>query len=231
MKTKELAALLNGREMRIEITSAEEAKARANGLVVVFGASDDLMEFRGAISDELGANDGCTARITPHGILPEWESMSEATEAAAALYFTKKASGFKEIKALWCAEPGYSWTYRTEIPHATFEIMEDGEPYCRGIVFSLADAFTSSDAGAQNPLSLCEQRAVLADLMGLECLINYHDCQETMADAMEPGAGKSNEARALELLKLGREIIAKDPDIWFDEQKVSFKLRHSEKTQ
>ncbi|MNW22346.1 hypothetical protein D3C71_2237660 [compost metagenome] len=43
----------------------------------------------------------------------------------------------KSIEALWCKEDGYSWTYKTEIPHATFEVADGDEPYCRGIVFSL----------------------------------------------------------------------------------------------
>ena len=32
-----------------------------------------------------------------------------------------------------------AWTYMTDIPHATFDVMDDGELYCRGIVFALAD--------------------------------------------------------------------------------------------
>ena len=42
------------------------------------------------------------------------------------------------IKSLWDRE-GFSWILETEIPHSTFVIMEDGETYCRGIVFSLED--------------------------------------------------------------------------------------------
>jgi len=45
----------------------------------------------------------------------------------------------RAVDALWAKEDGYSWTYRTDIPHATFEIVEDGEPYCRGIVIDVAD--------------------------------------------------------------------------------------------
>lgn len=49
------------------------------------------------------------------------------------------------IKAIWCGgetdENGQeiTWTYETEIPQETFMIYEDGEPYCRGIVFSVED--------------------------------------------------------------------------------------------
>ena len=31
-----------------------------------------------------------------------------------------------------------TWVYRTDIPHVTFMMYEDGEPCCRGIVFYLA---------------------------------------------------------------------------------------------
>ena len=77
-------------------------------------------------------------------------------------------------------------------------------------------------------LGIYEQRAVLADLTGLECLINYHDCAEVEGDAIEPGWGANDALRSLELLRMGREIIATDPDIWSDTQKAAFKLRHSE---
>ena len=69
MTKEELAARLTGREYRDEITAAEEAEARAAGLVVVFGASDDLMEFEGAIRDEIGCYDGGTAMVDENGLL------------------------------------------------------------------------------------------------------------------------------------------------------------------
>jgi len=79
------------------------------------------------------------------------------------------------------------------------------------------------------PLSIHEQKAVLADLQGIDCLINYHDCKEVEADAIEPGWGAANGKRSLELLALGREIIARDPEIWTESQKKPFELRYSEK--
>lgn len=133
MSPQELAALLNGREYRKEITAAEEVQARFHGLVVVYGASDDLVEFGGAIHDELGAYNGTTAYLTSDGLL---QNECENDECP---HFEKMKEKAATIDALWCAEDGYSWTYKTEIPHATFDIMEDGGPYCRGIVFALAD--------------------------------------------------------------------------------------------
>lgn len=133
MNTKELAALLNNREYREEITRDEEAQAKHAGLVIVFGASDDLMEFRGAIHDEYDAYNGTTAFLDADGLLVN-ECDSEECP-----HFRKQAAQANKIKAIWDKD-GYSWVYETDIPHETFDIVEDGETYCRGIVFSLDDA-------------------------------------------------------------------------------------------
>ena len=52
MTKEELAELLNGRQYREEITSDEEKIAYENGLIVIFGASDDLTIFKGIIDTE-----------------------------------------------------------------------------------------------------------------------------------------------------------------------------------
>jgi hypothetical protein len=137
MNAQQLAALLNGREYRNEITDEEAEQAKAAGLVAVFGASDDLMEIRGAIYDEVDCYDGESILIDAKGVLPSWDSASESEESAKD-YFERKAKA-RAIEALWCEEDGYDWAYETDIPHEKFEIVEDGAPYCRGIVFSLSD--------------------------------------------------------------------------------------------
>ena len=48
MNKEELAKLLDGRKYGSELSHEEGLAAEAAGLVVVFGASHDLMEFRGA---------------------------------------------------------------------------------------------------------------------------------------------------------------------------------------
>lgn len=137
MTKEELAARLNGREYRKEITSQERLEAKESGLVVVYGASDDLMEFEGAIYDEMGCYDGGTALIDADGLLDR-EQIEDDDDEAIANYVARKKTA-RSIEALWSKEDGYSWTYQTEIPHATFEVVEDGEPYCRGIVLALVD--------------------------------------------------------------------------------------------
>ena len=62
--------------------------------------------------------------------------------ADAKLPALTRVGGDLFISAIWCEyadHPSLSWTFRTKIPHETFTIMEDGEPYCIGIVFALKD--------------------------------------------------------------------------------------------
>ena len=140
MTKEELAALINGRKYRHELTDKEEKSAKDARLVVVFGASDDLMEFRGAINDERGAWNGGEALVDNLGLLPEREQIDSDDDEALKDYFARQPN-IRKIEALWCKDGEYSWTFKTDIPHATFEIGESDEeetaPYCRGIVFSL----------------------------------------------------------------------------------------------
>lgn len=139
MNAQEFAAMLNGREYRKEITREEAVAAKNSGLVIVFGANDDLMEFNGAIDDEVGCYEGADVYVTPNG-LP-----NNKCHDGNCPYFAAERDGATVIEALWDHE-GYSWTYTTEIPHSTFDILEDGEKYCRGIVFALSDIPTPTEA-------------------------------------------------------------------------------------
>lgn len=134
MNAKEAAALLNGREYTKEITRDEMAALKDHGLVALFGASDDLAEFRGAWEDEEGCYGGGSIRVNADGIV-----RSQCDEGDQCPYFADKLAMARTIDAVF-DEDGLTWLYRTEIPHETFVIMEDGETYCRGIVFLAGDA-------------------------------------------------------------------------------------------
>lgn len=146
MTPNEFATKLTGLECPTHIPKELRALAKANRLVIVFGASDDLMEFQGAIDEEIGAYEGATAVIDAEGLMPEFEEIENGDKDAFRDYFRREGRGVA-ITTLWCAEDGYSWTYKTDIPHATFEIVEDGKPYCRGIVFSLDHLKAEADHG------------------------------------------------------------------------------------
>lgn len=136
MTAKELADLLDGREYGSEITDSEAKAAVESGLVVVFGASDDLIEFRGAINDEFYCYEGGIIHLDKNGVYPKSIESDICEECAL---FKTELNKKKTITALWCEEAGYPWSYRTEIPHETFDILEDGERYCRGIVFNIEE--------------------------------------------------------------------------------------------
>jgi len=133
---KEVAARLNSSAARFRIPKDLKDAAKAAGLVIVYGASDDLMEFDGAIYDEFGCYGGDTALVDAKGLLDRSQVDDDDDEEIAE--FVQRKRSARRIEAVW-DEEGYSWLYRTTIPHETFEILEDGEKYCRGIVFALAD--------------------------------------------------------------------------------------------
>lgn len=141
MTKEELAKALDGKEYRKEIASALLTEAKQSGLVIVYGHSDDLMEFEGAIEDEFGCYGGGRCLVDSCGVLPSNEDIDEDDddELAELIKRRKKA---KVIDAIWCAKDQPAWTYETKIPHATFNVIEgdgDTEVQCQGIVFNISD--------------------------------------------------------------------------------------------
>lgn len=136
MTAKEFAAGLSGRDYGNEITPFEEKRAKELGLVVVYGYSDDNVEFRGAIDDEVAAFNGITVHLNKGGLLfvPSPECTSDECP-----YLRQAMQSAKSIKAVWHDGGNPCWTFETDIPHETFNIYEDGELFCVGIVFSVED--------------------------------------------------------------------------------------------
>lgn len=133
MDTKAAAALLDQSQYRSEGSRELFETMKDFGLVAVFGASDDLMEFRGAIYGELDAYEGTIAYLNARGLLTNDCDNDDCPHFKA---LNKTAT---TIVALWDQGDELSWQYLTDIPHETFMVFEDEEPYCRGIVFALAD--------------------------------------------------------------------------------------------
>lgn len=132
---EQFAELLDGREIGDEIDRAESKTAKENGLVVVYGASDDLCEFRGAIEDEWGCYGGGTIPIVNGKVLP-----NHCDCECEYCGFKDLLNKAQLIRIYWDRKDAVAtWEYETGIPHSTFMILEDGEPYCRGIVFDLAE--------------------------------------------------------------------------------------------
>lgn len=131
---KKWAEKFNGREYRgwntLTVEECEELKS--SGLVVVFGESDDLTEFRGAIDDETSSLDGNDIYVKADGTIAN-------NDGGTFDHFVPDDNPeFALVVARWDCD-GYSWVYETDIPHESFDILEDGEPYCKGVIFAVED--------------------------------------------------------------------------------------------
>ncbi len=125
MTKKELAEKLNGRQYGDSFEDVLE-DAKQSGLVMVTGASDDLMEFAGAFRDEGGCFDGGRVYFDANGVDQEGEERANW------------------IDARWCNGMNRdglpaTWTYTTEIPCERFDVFEGDDLYCEGLVFSVED--------------------------------------------------------------------------------------------
>lgn len=135
MITKEqLAEKLNNRQYRNEITKEEIQEAKESNLVVIFGASDDLIELRGAIYEELDMYNGGIIYFDKDGLLK-----NECEDGCP--YFKKVQDKAKQVLAAWDYD-GYSWSISADytLNAAYFDILDDdGSKYCKGCIFSMKD--------------------------------------------------------------------------------------------
>lgn len=128
----EMVEMLDGREVTSNIARKNLKYATDNGVVIVFGSSSDSVKFYGAINDE--ADTRCSALVY---FDRSGEIRSECSDAWCP-YFDTIRGNASWINAIWDTE-GYRWVYETDIPHKTFDVLENGSKYCRGIVFMIDD--------------------------------------------------------------------------------------------
>jgi len=150
MNAKDFAMMITGREYRDELTTEDENIAKESNLIVIFGASDDLLEFRGSFGDEVGAYDGIdNVLFNKNSLLrkPDQEDLLEENfdeedfEIQFAKYLEDKKSA-KSVNAVWCPKDENDkiytfWEIITKSEHEKFDIVEDGELYCKGIVIQM----------------------------------------------------------------------------------------------
>lgn len=110
MTIQEFAKRLDGRQYGQEISAAEAEQAEQLGYIVVMGYSDDLCEIYGVFREEYDCYCG--------GIIQDVRLP-------------------KPITAVWHDTGVGSWSYETDMPYAEFNIYDDDELYCVGIVVDL----------------------------------------------------------------------------------------------
>ncbi len=139
MTPKQFADSINNQEYPFSLTKEQAELARKHKLLVVYGASDDLCELEGIVSDEVGAGDKTELFIDQYGLQPEWED-DMSKEEARRYFMREKLPGIK-IVTRWCKND-VSWTYETTADdYATFAVMEEGEIYCIGLVIDCSKLF------------------------------------------------------------------------------------------
>jgi hypothetical protein len=128
--TAEIARALDGIEYDASMKDVA-ALAKESNIVICYGASDDLVEFEGAIHDETGGPGD--VHLTDSGLL-QWRCDDD--RCPHELEIRKRSP---RICAVWGAKDGPCWTFQTTIPHEKFKIMEDGDVFGVGIVFRFED--------------------------------------------------------------------------------------------
>ena len=143
MTKEELALKLNRRDRRARFEKTESAEAKENGLIIIYGESDDLVEFEGLLYDEIGAYDGTDFIIATKGMeIPSFddEKLYYKAEILQAIPIEEESTtSINRFKAVWNDEGNPCWEIQTELPHAKFEILEDGELFGIGIVIDFKD--------------------------------------------------------------------------------------------
>ncbi len=132
MTIEELAKELNGNQCGDELTDEQEKQAIKSGMIVIVGCSDDVVQMMGAVDNEVGAYNGATIYFDRYGLL------INACNDDDCPYHEDQREKAKTVNAFWCKpKQDFPWTFETEIPHETFDIFEDGEPFCKGIIFEM----------------------------------------------------------------------------------------------
>lgn len=126
---------LDGREYRQEITDQEILELSKDGMVIVYGYSDDNTILSGFINEFISTWDGGTISIDT-----ELKEVLEECECKCNHYKVAYERSV-DINVLWCKDDEYSWTYETKIKSREFDILEDGEKYCKAIIFNVHDLY------------------------------------------------------------------------------------------
>ena len=126
---EQFAMILGKRDFSEGLSDVETECAKRSGLVVVTGYSDDLIELEGAFFAEGGCfkgGDFHLKRVKGKWVLNEGRGEQN------------------NISALWYDRNAFTddgdpipWTYKTDIPHASFIAANGGDPFSEGFVFDV----------------------------------------------------------------------------------------------
>lgn len=154
---QDLAILLNGNEygdeLKNDIDLDVEKFAKNKNWLIVFPCSDDLLEFRGIIDDELDAYDGVFAKFVKQGdfYLEDIDDYGERdAKYLKASYDTFVETNIEEkdellkkgslyVESIWEPEgKDLVWGIESNAKHyATFTITEDDNDWATGLIIDM----------------------------------------------------------------------------------------------
>lgn len=126
---EQFAKILNKRDFSEGLSEVETECAKRSGLVIVMGYSDDLIEIEGTIFAEGGCFKGGEFHLKREK--GKWvlnEGRGEQNNISAQWY---------DKNAFTDDGDPIPWTYKTDIPHASFIAANGGDPFSEGFVFSV----------------------------------------------------------------------------------------------
>ena len=139
---KEFAEMLHGRDCQPHLTQDELELAKQKGFIVVYGDSDDRVEFDGAIHQEAHSNplaQDCPAVVL--ALSDEGRLLDDDSDLYIE-YLEKKRN---IINVFYCSKENLNWMFDSDIPHETFltydggyyeEYFDDG--FARCMVFEIS---------------------------------------------------------------------------------------------
>lgn len=122
MTIEEFAEGLNACAISDEIPYFMILEAQRQHYLIIYGVSDDLIEVEGACYEEFDAFRPTTLYITSNHVY----SSEEAHPAEAKPIHVEFSPPTQQQPSMW--------KFKTDIPHATFDITRDNELFCRGLV-------------------------------------------------------------------------------------------------
>jgi hypothetical protein len=120
---KDFAAMLHGRDSQPNLTANELLLANQRGFVVVYGDSDDRVEFEGAIKAEGHTNP--LARDGPAGVLVLSDD-GKLLDEDSSLYKQYVEANRNVIAVFYCSKDRLNWVFESDIPHETFLTYDGG---------------------------------------------------------------------------------------------------------
>lgn len=96
--------------------------ADKSGLIIIEGASDDLVNCFGVIGGSLEVGHGSHFYVSSQG------------------YIATRNRKFEDSNRVNVIQGGdFYWSYKSKIPHLTFDTYECGKPWCRGLIIDIKD--------------------------------------------------------------------------------------------